>query len=212
MTQVNLLPSDVRARQRSRHVTFAAGAGVAGVVGLLLLLFVIQITRLAAANHDLATQQSINQGYKAQIAQLQPYADLKQTVSDRQALVTGLSQGRVAWSGVLHDVSMVIPGQMWLTTMSGTVTDTSVAAAPGAPAGTAGPVATGAPVASIQFQGVSFDHRTLALWLVRLPQISGWVNSWLSQTNQTDLNGVTVYSFSTSVDLTSDATTNGGQR
>ncbi len=211
MTQVNLLPSDVRARQRSRRVTFAAGAGVAAVVGLLLLLFVVQITRLAAANHDLASQQSINQGYKAQIAQLQPYADLKQAVSDRQALVTGLSQGRVAWSGVLHDVSMVIPGQMWLTTMSGSVSGTS-AAAPGAPAGTAGPVATGAPVASIQFQGVSFDHRTLALWLVRLPQINGWVNSWLSQTNQTDLNGITVYSFSTSVDLTSDATTNGGQR
>ena len=46
MTQVNLLPRDVRTRRQVRRVTAAAVGAVGAVVILLLAVFVLQSTRL----------------------------------------------------------------------------------------------------------------------------------------------------------------------
>jgi Tfp pilus assembly protein PilN len=215
MTQVNLLPSDVRERQKTRRTFLAAVAGAAGVVVLLLLVYLVQVSRLSAANHDLATQQAVNSQIQTNISKLQPFADLKAQVADRQALVDGLLQGEILWSGVLHDTSMVMPGQVWLTGMSGTLSATP--SAPSAPSSSGTSSSSSAPgstelVGSIQFQGVAFNQPAVALWLKRMVQVNGWVNSWVSQAATTQIGDTDVIQFSSSVDLTSDATTNGGSK
>ena len=212
MTQVNLLPTETKERQHSRRITAAAVAGVAGVVMLLLLVYLLQVGRLSSANRQLTAQDSINNDLRSKISGLQQFADLKANVTAKQALVTGLLHGEVLWSGVLHDLSMVIPDRMWLTNMTGTLAPSSGAGSvpAGAPATGSAP-ATGL-VGTLQFQGYSFDHPTVALWLTRLVQVHGWVNAWITNASRTQYNNTPVVQFSSSVDLTTDATTNGGPK
>ncbi|HKN41116.1 MAG TPA: PilN domain-containing protein [Acidimicrobiia bacterium] len=203
MTQVNLLPTGVREKQKTRRVTVAAVVGVAGVMMILLLVYVLQVGRLASASRQLTAQESINRDYRSKIQALQPFADLKTNVANRQALVAQLMHGEILWSGVLHDLSMVLPDQMWLTGMTGTLNTSGAAGSGAASAGLAG---------NIQFQGYSFDHPTVALWLVRLQEVHGWVNAWISNAARTDFNNHSLVQFVSSVDLTTDATTNGGRK
>ena len=205
MTQVNLLPPDVRGRQRTRRLTMiVAGVAVVAVV-LLMLVYFLQNSRLMSAQRDLQAQEATNQSLQTKISGLQQFAQLQQAVSQKQAIVSTLLSQQVLWSGVLRDLSMVIPGQLSLSSASGIL---SVAAnpAPGAPAGTAGPSTI---VGNIQFQGESFDYPTVALWLTRLEQVKGWVNPWVSTASKTDVNGVTIVQFSGTVDLTGDAAVSG---
>jgi Tfp pilus assembly protein PilN len=205
MTQVNLLPADVKERQRVRRTTALVVAGVAGAVGVLFFLFVLQAARLSQASDDLAAQQRVNAGLQARIAELQPFRDLQERVAARQALVAEATAGRVAWSGVLHDLSMVIPGKMWLTGMTATLTPPVATGSTGGAdaAAPAGPALIG----NIQFTGTAFDKPTLAKWLTRLEKVTGWVNPWISSAT-TSADSLEVQ-FTGTVDLSVEATTDG---
>ena len=228
MTQVNLLPSDVRDRQTTRRLTTAAVVAVAAVVALLVFVFMLQVGRLASAKHDVDAQNSANSTIQSQIASLQQFEQLKQGLSDRETLVATLLSQQVLWSGVLRDVSMVVPGQLWLTNFSGALNpSTAVAAAPppvvapseaptdgSSPAPAPAPVPVAPPASSqlvgqLTFTGTSFDQPTLALWLKRLEQVKGWENAWLSQSAQIPVAGQLLYTFTSSVDLTAEATAGG---
>lgn len=204
MTQVNLLPPEIRERQKTRRITAAVIAAAGGVVVLLGFVFILQTARLTAAEDELALQVFENEGLTTQIADLQRFEVLKQQVANREALVAQVMQDQVLWSGVLHDVSMVIPGELYLTTLTGTVSTTVVPVA-----GTvATPEAGGTTiVGSIQFAGVTFEHPTVALWLTRLEEVTGWVNAWVSDSTRTTVEDTAAVQFNGTVDLTVDATT-----
>ncbi len=200
MTQVNLLPADVRRRQETRRFTgLVIMAGVI-VVALLIVVLLLQTSRLSNANHKLAAQEATNRALQTQISGLSQFKQLKAQVSAERSLVMGLTSGQVKWSGALQDVSMVIPSQMYLTMMSGTLNQTQ-GPAQATPPGGAGLVG------SMQFQGFATDQQSIAVWLTRLESVKGWVNAWITTDNRTmDPAGRLVYQFSGSVDLTMDAT------
>jgi Tfp pilus assembly protein PilN len=192
------------------------GVAVGAVLALLFFVFMLQVARLSDADRELASQEEVNNGLRQQIGELQEFQLLKQNVAARAALVDQATAGRVLWSGVLGDLSKIIPGQMWLTSFTGTLAPPPLAA--GAPAGTpaAAPATPGVvPAASlvgtIQFQGRALNHPTIAQWLTRLERVTGWVNPWVSnaQTTQEGLNEV---EFSGTVDITTDAVVGGSAR
>src|SRR6266511_3121087 len=123
MTQVKLLPSDVRERLRSRRLMAAVVAGVGAVVALLFFVFVLQSARLSNSEQKLKAQQAVNADLQAKIGQLQQFKELKLTIAAREALAAGALSGQVACSGVLRDVSMVIPNKMWLTGLNAALTN-----------------------------------------------------------------------------------------
>jgi Tfp pilus assembly protein PilN len=217
MTQVNLLPSDVRERQRSRRLVAAAIAGVGAVVALLFFVFVLQSARLSNAEQKLQAQQAVNADLQTKVTSLQRFAALKQTVAAREALTTAALNGQVAWSGVLRDVSMVIPNQMWLTAFNASISDTSTAPAVSSGASSAPQVGLPSMAGTITFQGMASDFPTVAKWLVRLEQVKGWVNSWAgsavrsSGADQSQANANKV-AFTASVDLTAEATVQGSKQ
>ncbi|MGH2554501.1 MAG: PilN domain-containing protein [Actinomycetota bacterium] len=219
MTQVNLLPSDVRERQRSRRLVAAVVAAVGAVVALLFFVFVLQSARLSNAEQRLQAQQAVNADLQSKIGQLEPFQQLKQTVAAREAVNAGALNGQVAWSGILRDVSVVIPNQMWLTAMTGSLTD--VSSLPIAPGGatTSTPTESLTPfmAGTIQFQGVASDFPTVARWLSRLEQVKGWVNAWASSavkssTDDTSDPNANKVQFNVSVDLGSEATVQGAKQ
>ena len=206
MTEVNLLPPELRHRQRTRQLTLAIVAGVAVVLLLLVGVFLLESARVGRINDALDAQNARNGQLQARINVLQRFDQLKQQVDQRQVLVQGLEATDVLWSGVLHDLSMVIPNQVYLTQMSGTV---NVAA--GSSTTQASPQGL---IGTLQFQGISLTHPDVALWLTRLSEVDGWVNPWVSQSTKSGAMGTsntapTTVIFSGTVDLSTAASSSG---
>jgi Tfp pilus assembly protein PilN len=209
VTQVNLLPSDIRERQRTRRLAVGVGLAVAAVVALLFFVFVLQVARLSEADQDLAAQQEVNSGLRAQISELQEFQILKQELAAREGLVGEATAGRVLWSGVLGDVSKIIPGQMWLTNLTGTLTPPPVA--PPTSTGAAAPAPTATLVGNVTFTGRALNNPTIARWLSRIEDVTGWVNPWVSGASQSQ-DGTEEIDFSGSFDFTTDAVEGGSAR
>lgn len=208
--RINLLPSEIRERQLARRRTIAAG-----VVGLLIVaavggFFFLQQVRLSSVQEDLEEQQAVNAQLQQDINELQRFADLEAELLATRGLLGELLQNQVLWSGVLRDISLVIPGTAWLTALQGTITAEPIpteGAPPATPEGAAGLVG------QITFTGNALDHPTVALWLARLEDVRGFVNPWLSSSQKTEIATTEVVEFNSSVDLSEDAITPpGGQR
>jgi Tfp pilus assembly protein PilN len=169
-------------------------------------VFILQTARLTDVRNQLEDQRSVNAALEADIAGLQEFEQLKNELASRQALSDQALQGQVLWSGVLRDVSMVIPGEMWLTGMTGSLSDTTGAALAGGVPATPGltPI-----IGTIQFQGYASRHPTVAKWLTRLEQVTGWENPWISNSTETDFNGEPKVQWSGTIDLTTEATVQG---
>ena len=219
--RINLLPPEIHERQRVRRRTAAVVAvGLIALAGLGAFYF-LQILRLNEVEDDIAAQEAQNSQLSSQIAELQEIDLLQQEIETTRTLLNGLLADRILWSGVLRDVSLVIPGQAWLSSFNGTVgapatTGTTTTTAPGTPGTTtaAGATTTTTPgqavqggtlVGQISFNGFAFTHRDVALWLSRLEDVRGFVNPWLSNSTKTDIGTQEAVQFTSSVDLTEQA-------
>jgi Tfp pilus assembly protein PilN len=195
--KINLLPAEIRERQRSRRQTFAVVA--VGLVVLLLMggFYVLQLLRLSDLEDQLAEQRATNARLQAEIAELQQVATLQQELADSRALLADLLSNQVYWSSILRDVSLVIPGEAWLAGLTGAIAgdeaaETEVEVAPGL-------------VGSISFTGFAIDHRDVALWLSRLEDVRGFINPWLATSSKTLIGTSEVVTFESSVDLSEQA-------
>ncbi len=85
MPQINLLPPELRARQRAQRILTAAAA--AGLVILLLLVgvFFVQRNTISTEQDELADLQGQAARLRAEVAQLQEFGELKATVDQRRA-------------------------------------------------------------------------------------------------------------------------------
>ena len=206
MSQVNLLPPELRQRQAVRRVTslvIAAGLGVLALVGVF---YFFQTQRLADAREDLAAQQATNRGLQTQIDELRPFAELQAELQAKRELIRSLFLNEVSWSSVLLDISRVIPDSSYLTNLTGQITAAGVPAAETP----AQPATDATLIGSISFQGVAKETETIATWLDRLEQVEGWVNAWVnSAQEETPFSGI--YNFTSGLDLTIAAATERGQ-
>ncbi|MGH2711818.1 MAG: PilN domain-containing protein [Actinomycetota bacterium] len=199
--KINLLPPEVGERQKLRRRTVMSIVIGVVVVGLIGGFFFLQVVRLSGVEEDIDTQEASNAALRAQIAELQDVASLEQEIATTRQLLSTLLQDRILWSGVLRDISLVIPGELWLDGLTGQV-GTAV---------TSGDVATTAPttteglVGQIAFTGFAFDHREVAEWLSRLEDIRGFINPWLSSSTKSEIAATSVVQFVSSVDLSDQA-------
>ena len=200
--RINLLPPEIHERQRVRRRTAAVVAvGLIALAGLGAFYF-LQILRLNEVEDDIAAQEAENNQLRSQIAELQEIDVLQQEIETTRTLLNGLLADRILWSGVLRDISLVVPGQAWLNGLNGQV------GVPGAePA--ADPAAAGGLVGQISFNGFAFTHRDVALWLSRLEDVRGFVNPWLSNSTKTDIGVQEAVQFTSSVDLSEQALARG---
>jgi Tfp pilus assembly protein PilN len=197
--RVNLLPPELYERQRIRRRTFLVVAF--GVVVLVAIgaFYALQVIRLGQVEDDIRTQEAENAALRQEIADLQDIAALQLEIRETRDLLAALLADRVLWSGVLRDISLVIPPETWLTGLSGTVG----AAVESEATQPVGPVA--GLVGQISFTGNAFDHRDVALWLSRLEDVRGFINPWLSTSTKTLVGETEVVEFNSSVDLSEQA-------
>jgi Tfp pilus assembly protein PilN len=190
--RVNLLPGEIRERQRVRRRGGAVAA--VGVVALAALgaFYFLQQMRLNDLKQDLAAQQAENDRLRGEIAELQEFDQQQRELAASQDLLNTLLADEVRWSGVLRDISLVIPGQTWLTTLNGQITQTEGTVQPTEPSGLIG---------QISFNGFGLSHRAVALWLTRLEDVEGFANPWVSTSQKTEIGLQEVVQFTSTTDL-----------
>ena len=108
--------------------------------------------------------------------------------ADKQARVTALSAAlsrRVAWDRVFRELSLVLPSDVWLATISAKApVPSSTAAAPA-------PAAAGATIAATGFtlDGYTYSHPAVARLLSRLAVVPDLVNVQLQQSMREKVGG-----------------------
>jgi Tfp pilus assembly protein PilN len=204
VNQVNLLPPELRQRQAVRRTTSLVVAGGLGLIAIIGIFYFLQSQRLADVQDQLVAQEAGNADLQARIVELQSFADLQSELAAKQQLLSTLFLNEVSWSSALLDVSRVIPDASYLVNMTGQVQGTGTAADPTAPP------AIGGLIGNMTFSGVAQETETIATWLVRLEQVDGWVNAWVTSA-QENAPFSRIYTFASGLDLTLDAATERGQ-
>lgn len=201
MSQVNLLPREVLQRQTYRRLTALIIAGGAVLLGLVLLFYLFQVGTLGGVRDDIEAQERTNAGIRADIAELEQFAQLQAQARDKLDQLRSAFAGEASFSGILMDVSRIIPSDAFLTQLV-------VQVAP--PGGAEGEVPGSDPlfVGSLTANGRGLDLDTIAGWLTRLEGVDGWENAWLQSATEAEGGGFT---FSSQVDFSTDIVTPRGQ-
>jgi len=210
VSQVNLLPPELRQRQVIRRMTSMVVAAGLVLLALIGVFYFMQTQQLSDVQSEVAAQQERNGELNAQIAELQQYADLQAELAAKQALAASLYVNEISWSGVLLDVSRVIPDASYLTNLTGQLTATAAGVPGAAPTTPTGGTSETTLIGNMTFAGVADETETIATWLTRLEQVQGWVNAWVNSAQENEAFS-RIYTFSNGIDLTQEAATERGQ-
>jgi Tfp pilus assembly protein PilN len=124
MRPVNLIPAEER---RGDAAPLRAGIASYVVLGVLTaaLLAVVAIVltgnSITEKKAQIASLQQRQTQAEAHAAELAPYNDFASVSQSRVETVKSLADSRFDWERVLHELALVIPDDVWLETMSGTV-------------------------------------------------------------------------------------------
>ena len=198
MSQVNLLPPEILAAQRQRRLAGVVALAGVGVIGLILVFYVLQLGKVSGIRSDIDQQQQTNQGLQTEIQKLRDFEQLRAQAQAKQKLLNDVFANEISFSGLLMDISRVIPSSAALTSM----TATSQEPIPSTGGST---LLTG----RIDVAGLALDYDTIASWLTRLERVRGWVNPWVNSIADPESGPIT---YSSGVDLTTAALTERGRR
>lgn len=198
MSQVNLLPPDILAAQRQRRMAGVVALAGVGVIGLIFAFYLLQVGRVSGIRDDIQRQEQTNRSLQADIEQLQRFDELRARAQAKQELLNQVFANEISFSGLLMDVSRVIPSTAALTSLTAAKEE--------------GEVATGGStllLGRIDVAGLAADYDTVASWLTRLERVRGWVNPWVTSIADPAAGPIT---YTSGVDLTQDAVTRRGRR
>ena len=141
MRPVNLLPENLRPRERSQGGSGGAYA-VLGVLGLLLVgvvLYVVtanQITSRKADTEELRAETYAADQRAGALARFGEFQEMKEV---RMASVALLATGRFDWERMARELARVLPSDVWVTELSATATGEAAASGGSSTSGSSTP-------------------------------------------------------------------------
>ena len=195
MRAVNLLPRDTRQRAvRKESVPVLVGV-CSGVLVLAVLgaMFMMGSGKIAAQQRKL---DDLNRRYHAlPPPPAGPTAAEQQLAGAKDARVAALTvalSSRVAWDRVFREFSLVLPDDVWLTTLT--------AKSPISPATNIATGSTGAP-SQFTILGRTYSHDGVARLLSRLQVVPDLTNVQLLSSTRSQVAGQDVVEFSIAADI-----------
>jgi Tfp pilus assembly protein PilN len=198
---INLLPRDDAKRTGKQKKQWIV---LVPVIAALLLTVALAALFLNASGKVKSRQADLN-GLKAELAAI-PTPDVSKVqtatalAAERNTRVTALNTAlshRVAWDRVFRELSLVLPDDVWLTTVSAKApVSSSVAATAAAPTGAV--AATG-----LTLDGYTYSQAAVARLLSRLAVIPDLTNVQLQQSQLSKVGGAQVVHFTIAADVRS---------
>lgn len=194
LPRVNLMPPEIAERKRFRRVQVGLGTAVLGAVGVVAMAFVMASASADAAGEELSAASAENSRLKAETAK---YADVQAVYAQAAAAQAMLAEAmgeEVRYSRFLSDLSLSVPEDVWLTSLS--YTQEEVAPAVGA---------TEPGVGRLTVQGRGFSHEDVALWLESLAAQNTYTNAYFSSSSETLIGTREAVDFTSTATLTPKA-------
>jgi Tfp pilus assembly protein PilN len=124
MRPVNLIPPEDRRGDKAPLRTGAFAYVLVAGLGLLLLAVVVTaLTSKQISDHE-SEKQSLQQELEQATARansLNAFATFRSVQEARTATVASLAQSRFDWERVIRELSLILPADVWLINMTGTV-------------------------------------------------------------------------------------------
>ena len=198
MRAVNLLPRDERAKR-----TTAEQAPIFVGLGLLLVVFVVFSVLYLGASASVKDKRNALGDAKAQLALLPPLpkaqtaieAGLAGEQKARVSAVTSALSRRVSWDRVLREFATVLPGDVWLTSLTAHAPSSPASAAPAAP------TAPGAAPDGFVINGYTYSQDGVARLLSRLNVLPDLTNVQLQTSSLTKVGLQDVVQFTILADV-----------
>ncbi len=182
--RMSLLPTEVADFERARRDRFVAIGAVGVFVLLLLGLFLVRQGQVADARRDADAAEARTQELQAELASLGDVGGLEAEVEARRATASAALEGEIAWTRLFNNVSAAMPGDVWLTSFTG----------------------TGGEAPSIQVSGSGIDQTSSARWILRVGELDAIADLWLpSSTLSGAIDGSSLVTFSSQASLTDAA-------
>lgn len=198
MRAINLLPrDDTRRNQKTQWIVLVP------VVAAVLLAAVLSAAFLSASGNVKDRQAELLTLKDTLAAIPTPDASKIQSqtalASDKQVRVTALSAAlsrRVAWDRIFRELSLVLPDDVWLSTLSAKAPVSSSIP-------DAAPAAAGTTLAAteVTLDGYTYSHAAVARLLSRLSVIPDFVNVQLQQSTLTKVGTAKAVHFIIAADV-----------
>jgi Tfp pilus assembly protein PilN len=170
---VNLIPQEDR---RGGKAPLRTGALPYAIVAILVLalgavtLLVLTGNKIADRKAEVASLQSQVDATQARADQLSTYTNFADLQQARQETVASLATSRFDWERALHELALVLPGDVWLTSMTASAaTDPSATAS----ASTSSAAVDGVTGPSLDINGCASGHEAVAKFLAALRDVDG---------------------------------------
>ena len=203
MRPVNLLPRDTRRAGRSTRYAWLGpfGSSPLWLVPLAVLVLLSALLALAYVRESgkVDERRETRDALRKELAEIpQPAADRapssRNAAALRLAALSTAASSRIAWDRVLSDVSRVMPGDTWLTTLAAKSPVSAAAVTGAAPTPGAAPTAFTA-------TGFTYSQDSVARLLSRLALVPGLSNVSLQSSSFTNLGPRRVVQFTVLADV-----------
>lgn len=202
MRAVNLLPRQHVEQKRERPSAVALGAAIGGAAVLLALVggFLLASRSVDRQRQALADARAVLAATPAHNVSAKTQSFRAKLLSQREqrslALAAAIGK-RVTWDRVLRRVALVMPGDVWLQSLSGSVPLDSALT----PATTTTPSALPPLPTALTIQGYTYSQDGVARLMERLEVVPDLKNVQLQTSQSTQVGNQTVINFTIVSDI-----------
>jgi Tfp pilus assembly protein PilN len=166
MRAVNLIPSEARGGGRSGVAPYVL-LGVLAVLLAGVAYYVLTDNAIVERKAKLTALENQTQAAQTQAQAVQPYREFASLAQARVQTIRQLGQARFDWQRALSDLSKVMPSNVWLTSLTGTVTS-GVTISGGGGGGDTSSLRGALPNPAIELSGCTTDHDSVVRLISRL--------------------------------------------
>jgi Tfp pilus assembly protein PilN len=170
---VNLIPAEQRHGARAQLRTGPLPYIVLGALALVLIGVAVLVTtdnRINESKAEIVTLGREDAAAQAKAQRLAAYSQFRTLAEQRVVTVRTLAESRFDWERVMRELSLVLPSNVWLTSLN-------ASAAPGASVGESGGEASGLraaiPGPALEMSGCATGQEAVAEFVTALKNIDG---------------------------------------